>query len=134
MAAGIPARLTPAEGRRFAWTVGAAFVALGLFVRWRGAGTAGTALAAGGLLLAAAGVVVPGRLTPLFRAWMGLARALSRVTTPIFLGVVYFGVITPIGVALRLLGRHPLVGPREGDSFFASRPAGDRRSDLTRQF
>jgi len=114
--------------------VGAAFVALGLFVRWRGAGPAGTALAAGGLLLAMAGVAVPGRLTPLFRAWMGLARVLSRVTTPLFLGVVYFGVITPTGLVLRLLGRHPLVGPREGESYFVSRPAGGRRSDLTRQF
>lgn len=135
MATGLPARLTAAEGRRFAWTVGAAFAVLGAVVWWRGAHTAGTALGGLGALLAGAGLVMPGALTPVYRAWMGLAHAISRVTTPLFLGVVYYLVLTPIGVAMRLAGRHPLIGPQDGDSFFVRRPMGAaRRSNLTRQF
>src|SRR5687768_14371051 len=34
--AGVPARLTAAQGRRFAFTVGAAFLVLGALLLWRG--------------------------------------------------------------------------------------------------
>ena len=40
---------------------------------------------------------------------MGLAHAISKVTTPIFMGVVYFVVITPIGfIRRRAFGSNPL--------------------------
>lgn len=62
---------------------------------------------AGGLLLLA-GLAIPGSLGPLYRAWMGLALLLSKVTTPIFMGVIYFLVITPMGLFMRMIGRSPL--------------------------
>ncbi len=135
MAAGLSTRLTKAEGRRFAWTVGGAFLLLGAAAWWRGANAASTVFGLIGALLASAGLVLPGSLTPVHKAWMGLSHVLSKVTTPVFLGVVYFLVIAPIGFAMRLVGRNPLVGPRDGDSYFVRRPAGaSRRSNLTRQF
>jgi hypothetical protein len=135
MATGIPARLTAAEGRRFALTVGAAFLLLGALLWWRDAGTAAAVVAGIGATLGVAGVVVPGSLTPVYRGWMGLAHLISRVTTPIFLGVVYFGVITPIGLLMRLFGRNPMRRTVAADSYFVTRPAGPaRRGDLGRQF
>lgn len=135
MATGIPARLTAAEGRRFALTVGAAFLLLGALVWWRGGSTAATVLAAVGATLGVAGVVVPGFLTPVYRGWMGLAHLISRVTTPIFLGIVYFVVITPIGLLMRVFGRNPMRRVLSADSYFVTRPPGAaRRGDLGRQF
>ena len=32
----------------------------------------------------------------------------SRVTTPVLLGLVYYMVFTPVGLARRLVGRNPL--------------------------
>jgi hypothetical protein len=62
---------------------------------------------------------------------MGLAHAISRVTTPVFLGVVYFAVMMPIGIVMRAVGRNPIRHhPREG-SYWA-RP--DGRGNLTNQF
>jgi len=128
------ARLSPSEGRRFAVPVGLAFLGLGGLLWWRAHDV--VALVAGGLggLLLLAGLVAPTRLGPIQRAWMGLAHAISRVTTPIFLGVLYFLVLTPIGWLRRRLGSNPVVHRPEGDSFWRTRPEGDRRSDLERQF
>src|SRR5881296_2593588 len=110
----VPARLSRAEGRRFGLTLGAAFVVLGVVL---------------------AGRVLPTRLGPVQRAWMGLAAALSRVTTPVFLGVVYFGAILPMGLLLRALGRNPLAHPGPQASRWIARPVEARsRRDMERQF
>jgi hypothetical protein len=132
--AGIPARLTPAEGRRFGLTVGIAFLVLAsLLYLWRHKETAGAAFGVLGALLLIATLVAPTRLGPLQRAWMGLARVISKVTTPVFMGIVFFFVITPIGLLMRLFGRRPLVHRERDRSFWAS-PASGGRSDLERQF
>ena len=134
MAEGIPARLTPAEGRKFGLTVGAAFLVLALISRWRGHTVAPTLLAALGGLLLAGGVLMPGALGPVHRAWMGLAHALSRVTTPIFMGLVYFVVLTPTGLIMRLFGRHPLRHRARDGSYWAPHDRRDPAESLTRQF
>jgi len=132
--AAVSARLTPAQGRRFGLTLGAAFVALGGVLVWRGRAAAPVALVLG-VALVAAGLVVPARLGPLQRAWLGLGAALSRVTTPIFLGVVYFAVIMPIGLLLRARGRNPLTRHRAGATCWVPRPVAARsRRDMERQF
>lgn len=134
MAAPVPARLTPADGRRFGFTLGVAFIALGGLLVWRGRAAAPVMFAVGVFLLAAA-LAVPTRLGPLQRAWMALGQAISKVTTPIFLGAVYFGAILPIGLLLRVLGRNPLSRHRTAASCWVPRPAEARsRRDMERQF
>lgn len=133
MAAGIPARLTPAEGRKFAFTVGGAFLALAAFTWWRDKTTLSTVLGSLGGVLAVLGLVIPGQLGPLFKAWMGLAHAISKVTTPIFMGVVYFLVLAPIALLMRGLGKNPLAAPA-GGTYWRTRPEGKRRGNLLRQF
>ncbi len=116
MATGVPARLSPAEGRKF-----------GLHRRRGVPRHRGDALVAGpttarvpyvgglGAVLVLAGLLVPTLLGPVNRAWMGLAHLISKVTTPIFMGIVYFLVLTPIGLGMRLFGRRPLVHAAQGD-------------------
>ena len=132
--AGVPARLTPREGRQFAFTVGAAFLVLAGLMWWRGRMPGVVVFGSLGGFLLLAGLTVPGRLGPVYRAWMGLAALLSKVTTPIFMGVVYFVVLTPVGYALRLLGKKPLGPPGGTGSVWTERPQGQRGSDLLRQF
>ena len=118
MEARIPARLSPAEGRKFGLTVGIAFLVLAaLLYFWRHRETAAAVLGAIGALLVLAALVMPTRLGPLERAWMGLAKAISKVTTPVFMGVVFFVVVTPIGLVMRLFRRRPLVHPERDGSF-----------------
>jgi hypothetical protein len=128
----IPARLTPAEGRKFAFTVGAAFLVLGGVVLWRGHDTVASVFGSIGTLLAIAGVLVPGHLGPVYRGWMAFGLALSKVTTPIFMGVLYFGVLGPAGVLRRTIGSNAVLRPR-GESYWIPREL-SRKSDLQRQF
>ncbi len=108
MAKRISTRLTAAEGRKFGLTVGLALVGVGLLLLWRGRITrAEVVLGVGGTLVIAA-LLVPTWLGPIERAWMGLAHLISKVTTPIFMGIVYFIVIAPIGLVRRLAGASPI--------------------------
>ncbi len=135
MATGIPARLSPAEGRKFGLTVGGAFLALAAVTWWRG--KHGLTPWFGGLggVLAVAGLAVPTLLGPVYRAWMGLAHALSKVTTPIFMGVIYFVIMTPIGFVMRLIGRRALVHQATGGTYWTERgPALPEPKQMERQF
>jgi Saxitoxin biosynthesis operon protein SxtJ len=131
---GVPARLSPAEGRRFGFVVGAAFLVLGAVSWWRGHEIVPKVLWAIGGLLVLGGLLIPGSLGPVQRAWMKLALALSKITTPIIMGLIYFFLFTPIGAVRRLLGRNSLVRPEEGTFWIDRAPGPERRSDLQRQF
>ena len=130
----IPARLTPAEGRRFGLLVGGVFLLLGGISRWRGHQVAPAVLWTLGGTLVLGGLLVPGHLGPVYRRWMGLALLISKVTTPIFMGLIYFVLFTPMGFIRRLLRKNALVRPA-ADTFWLSRdPGPSRRSDLSRQY
>ena len=134
METGVPTRLTAAEGRKFGITVGIAFLVLGTLIYfWRHKETAGAVLGGLGAVLVVAALVVPSHLGPVKRAWMGLAHAISKVTTPVFMGIVFFVVMTPIGLLMRLFGRRPLVHRERSGGFWAA-PASGGRSDIERQF
>jgi Na+/proline symporter len=132
LAEGSPARLSAPEGRKFAFTLAAAFGVLAAVLWWRERQTMAAALGLVAGAFALAGLLVPGRLGPVYRGWMGFAHAISRVTTPIFMGVVYYLVITPVGLVRRAVGGNPLRAHR-GASGWVDR-AGSPRGDLTRQF
>jgi hypothetical protein len=134
MAAGVSARLTTAQGRRFGLTVGTAFLVFAGIAWWRSHPNATIVLAALGVSLTLAGLIIPTRLGPVERAWMGLAHAMSKVTTPIVMGVIYLIVMTPVGGLRRTLGGNPLVHQPVNDSYWRARPQGKRAGDMKRQF
>lgn len=125
---------TPRDGRRFGTQVGLAFLVLGAILLWRGHSTP-AAVAGGlsaGLLLAA--VIRPVVLGPVYRYWMALALVISKVTNPVFMGIVYYFVLTPTGLVMRALGRKPIKHePDAGGSFWIRREHG-RTRDMRRQF
>jgi hypothetical protein len=130
----IPARLSPREGRTFSFTVGLAFLVIAALLRWRDATTMPIVFATIGATLLAAGLAAPKRLGPVQRAWMGMAHAISRVTTPMLMGLVYFLTILPIGLLMRLFGRSPLRKRENAGGFWVERAPDGRQSDLERQF
>jgi hypothetical protein len=134
LAAGIPARLTPAEGRKFGLTLGIAFAVLAGIVSWRGHMTVATVFGVVAALFLAAGLLVPGQLTPVYRGWMGFALMLSKVTTPIFMGIVYFIVVTPIGLLMRVFGKNPIVTRPAIESYWVPRSETGGRGTMKNQF
>ncbi|HAF14717.1 MAG TPA: hypothetical protein DHU55_13100 [Blastocatellia bacterium] len=115
--------------REFGLIVGGILVLLSGWWLYRGkfVNTAHFTLPLGALLLLL-GLILPRALFYPNRGWMLLAEALSFVTTRIILGIVFFLVITPIGVVKRLSGWDPL-NRRRGSSSSYWKPYSERQRD-----
>ncbi len=126
---------TSAQGRRFGFTVGIAFLVFTGIAWWRDHPTAATVFGSLGGVLVLAALTLPRHLGPVERAWMGLAHAISKVTTPIVMGVIYLLVLTPVGLLRRTLGKDPMVHQPATSGYWHSRPEGRRRTaSMRRQF
>ena len=85
-------------------------------------------------LLVAWASLHPTSLSPLYRAWMRLGLLMSRVTTPLLLGLVFFMIFTPVALAMRLAGRDTMqrkIDPAQSTYRKASRR---KRSSLENPF
>ena len=130
-------RLTRHDGMMFAFTLAAAFSLLSVLFAWRRRTAPAEATFAIGVLLLLAGMLMPTSLGPVKRAWMGLGHAISTVTGPIVLGLIYYVALTPIGYLRRTFGKSPLARDRSAGSYWiprAGRAADERRRALERQF
>jgi hypothetical protein len=59
-------------------------------------------------VLAAFALIAPLALNVVYKVWMRFGLLMSRVTTPLILGIVFFLVITPIGIVRHLMKRDSL--------------------------
>ncbi len=82
-------------------------------------------------------LVKPALLAGLNRLWMKLGVLLGKVVSPIALGILFYVVITPIGVVIRLTGKDPLhlkFNP-DTDSYWIPRePPGPPPGSMNNQF
>lgn len=62
----------------------------------------------------AAALIYPKMLAPLYKAWMAFGHALGWLNTRVILGIVFFLLVTPIGLIMRLLGKDSLRLRRAG--------------------
>lgn len=56
----------------------------------------------------AMGVVFPKGLGPLHRLWMKIGEKLGWINSRIILGIMFFGIFTPMAFIMGLLGKRPL--------------------------
>ena len=100
--------------RQFGRGVGGILVVIGVLLTWRGSNplVTRTLLTVGGVLVGL-GLVYARALVWPNRVWMRFAEALSYVSTRIILGVVFFVVLTPIGIVRRATGSDALGRRRE---------------------
>ena len=47
----------------------------------------------------------PRTLSPLNRAWARVGQAMHALVTPLLMGLIYFGVLLPIGLFMRAIGK-----------------------------
>ncbi len=95
--------------REFAFvTAGLFSVLFGLLLPWLFNATYPTWPWLLGAVLAAWGILAPTTLRPVYRGWMTFGLLLNRVTTPLVLGIVFYLVIFPIGLIMRMSGRDPM--------------------------
>ncbi len=127
------APFSPAEGRKFGVTVGLAFLALATLLWWKeNAGLAWKIMGGIGATLVLAGLILPAQLGPIYRGWMRFALLLSKVTTPIFMGIIYFGLFLVTGFVRRTLGKNSMLRAQQESTYWITRDI--KRANLERQF
>ena len=92
---------------------------------------------AAGIAFAVVALVRPGLLKPLNRVWTAFGAVLHKVVSPLVMIVIFFGVVTPIGILMRLLGQRPLDLQTRGSAptYWKTRTKDDQAaSAMTRQF
>jgi hypothetical protein len=79
----------------------------------------------------------PAVLVPLNRLWFRLGLALHRVVNPLVMGLLFFVVITPVGLLMRLCGKRPLAleFEREATSYWLRRDESELQpGPMTKQY
>lgn len=97
--------------RNFGLVVGIVLVGIAIFFSWRNAwATSPVTMAAGvaGVSLLAAGLLFPRLLRLLYPVWMAFALILGTIMTAVLLSLVFYLVVTPIGLVLKMLGKDPM--------------------------
>lgn len=113
---------TALDLRLFGGSLAVMLSLLGLFA-WK---LGGRAVAVGFWIAAAAVCIlyyaVPRVQRPLYRAWIVAMFPLAWLMSALVLGILYFGLITPIGWMSRLAGRDPLQLRTRRASYWLPRP------------
>ena len=146
MLAQLNLRPTTSQLRQFGFIAFVAFGVLGGVVLWRGGlfglgfGASAPWVAYGlwslGIVSAAFSIVWPAANRPLFTLLSLLAFPIGWVLSHIILAILFFGILTPLALFFRLIGRDPLTRswePQRG-SYWVDLPASTDKRDYFRQF
>jgi len=127
--------VTRKDLRSFGLIVGGVFAVIGLWpVVRRGGDYRSWAFALSALLIGPA-LAFPVVLKPLHRVWMKLGEILGWINTRIILGAIFFGVVTPMGLIRRMLGKDSMGRRRKSDAESYRVPRNARSaSHMTRQY
>jgi hypothetical protein len=100
--------VTKSTLRQFGLMIGGIFLLIGVwpFV-WRQEAVRIWAVVPGSLL-AMAGLVMPGILKHIYQGWMWVGHVMGWVNTRIILGVLFYGIVTPMGLIMKMTGRDPM--------------------------
>lgn len=129
----------PGSDRAFGLTMAGACLVIGALSAWKHGAPTATAAVLWALALGFGGLalVAPTRLAPVNRLWLRLGLALNRIVSPLAIGIVFFLVVTPIGLTLRLAGKDPLHLKRDpaATSYWIPRePPGPEPKSMSHQF
>ena len=122
--------------RFFGLTFVVVFLAIGLWPLIHGNMPRLWALALAALLLLIA-LLSPGLLRPANILWLKFGNLLHSITSPIILGVMFYLLITPIGLVMRLGGKDLLrlkSNPASQSHWIKRDPPGPQKDSLHRQF
>jgi len=86
---------------------------------------------------AIAAVLQPAVLAPLNRLWMAFGHLLGRIVSPIIMGLIFFGVVTPIAILARWRGVDPMkrrFDPAAPTYWIERKPPGPDPATMERQW
>jgi hypothetical protein len=90
--------------RKFGFTVGTVLLLVGIVLYLIGKSSS-VVFGGIGILLILFGLILPNILKPLNKIWMTLAVILGWFMSRVILFILYYVIITPIGIFLKLIGK-----------------------------
>jgi hypothetical protein len=124
------------SNRSFGMVFAAFFASLAALGWWHGTGRWPTWLGLATLAIVLA-LAAPRLLTPFNWVWTKLGLLLHWIVSPIFLALLFYGCIAPVGFLMRLSGKNPLRLKYEpaADSYWIVRtPPGPASDSFKHQF
>ena len=88
-------------------------------------------------VFALAALLRPALLSGLNRLWIKFGILIGKVVSPIALGILFYGVLTPVAAVIRLSGRDPLrlkLDPNASSYWIMRKPPGPQPDSMTNQF
>ncbi len=127
--------LQPGSNRTFGLVMACAFAVLAGIQVWRSSPTFASVCAMIAAGFAAVAFLAPDWLARLNVLWFRFGLLLHRITNPLIMGFIFFGVVTPIGVTMRLLGKRPIKLERSDATYWSKRSEeGYAPGSLRKQF
>ncbi|SEH09214.1 SxtJ family membrane protein [Candidatus Venteria ishoeyi] len=105
--------------REFGLVTGSLFAALfGLFLPWLFGFSYPLWPWVVACIFIAWGLLAPTSMKWLYHAWMSIALVIGWVNTRIILGLMFYLILTPMGLVMRLFGKNPMAGkPKTAASY-----------------
>ncbi len=122
--------------RGFGIVFAVVFAVIGLWPLMDGEGARAWALVLAAVLLVLA-LMRPAFLAPLIRLWLGLGAVLHRIVNPLVMGLMFFTVIMPTALVLRLMGKDLLrrrFHPGAESYWIPREPPGPEPQSMRNQF
>jgi hypothetical protein len=124
------------SNRAFGWVFTIVFLIIALWPLVFGGAPRWWSLIVGGLV-AVVTMTAPALLTIPNRLWLRFGLLLHRIVSPVLLAIMFYGVVTPMGVLMRAFGKDSLRLRRKGSeqSYWIKRdPPGPKPDSMSRQF
>ena len=112
----------PRTARKTVLIVGVVLLGIGLWSVWRAYPLRSQIFCGLAAYLLLLGALAPRWCVPFHDGWMKLAHVLGWINTRLLLGVLYYGIFSPLGVVRRLAGSDPLNRRRRRESYWIPRP------------
>lgn len=82
------------------------------------------------------GLLRPGLLEPIYKGWMKIGYVLGRINSFLLLSIIYFLILTPIGIISRTLSRNSerFRFKRNVDSYWIKKEPVNIKENIRRQF
>ena len=130
----MPTPLPP--NRQFGLVFVVFFGLLAVWSWWRG-GNWYPAFALASILIGLTAVAAPALLTPFNRMWMKLGEIMGRIVSPVVLGIMFYGLITPFGLVMSMFRDDPLrraTDPKANSYWIDRQPPGPAPGSMNNQF
>jgi len=123
----------PSE-RSFAMVFATVFALIGLIPLLHGGSIRWWSIVIGAVFLII-GLTVPSILRPLNKLWMRFGLLLHRIVNPLVLGLMFWGILVPVGYLIRMFSGKLLASELKDDSYWILRkPPGPDPESVRNQF